>query len=108
MARKNFRLGLGCGAILAAALLSNGANAATDSANLSVSATVLNACAIGPGSLSFGTTLGMAVTAGAGTSGTTADVDADSGTTVKVVCTNGASTSITGGWAQTPAARCGG
>lgn len=69
--------------------------AATDTANLAVSATVVNACAIGAGTLAFGS-LSLAVTAGAGTAGTTADVDADSGTSISIICTNGASAAITG------------
>jgi spore coat protein U-like protein len=70
--------------------------AATDTADLAISATVQNACAIGPGTLSFGN-VGMAVTAGAGTLGTTADADADSGSTVEIVCTTGSSAAVTGG-----------
>ena len=69
--------------------------AATDTANLAVSATVVNACAIGAGALAFGS-LSLAVTAGAGTAGTTADVDADSGTSISIICTNGTSAAITG------------
>ena len=70
--------------------------AATDTANLAVGATVVNACAIGAGTLAFGGSLSLAVTAGAGTAGTTADVDADSGTSISIICTNGASAAITG------------
>ncbi len=77
--------------------------AATDTANLTVGATVQNACAIGPGTLSFGTTLAMAVNAGAGTQGTTNNVDADSGTTVEIVCTTGASATVTAGLGTNPA-----
>lgn len=72
------------------------AMAASDSADLAVTATVQTACAIGPGALSFGN-VAMAVTAGAGTIGSTGDVDADSGTSVEVVCTNGSSATVTGG-----------
>lgn len=72
------------------------AQAATDTANLTVNATVQNACAIGAGTLNFGN-VALAVTAGAGTTGTTANADADSGTTVKIVCTNGASATVNGG-----------
>lgn len=83
-------------AIGALAVTAGTALAATDSANLSVGATVQNACAIGPGTLSFGSNLALAVTAGAGTIGSTAAVDADSGTSVEVVCTLGATAAITG------------
>ena len=69
--------------------------AATDTANLAVGATVVNACAIGPGSIAFGSH-GLPVNAGLGTV-TGANVDADSGTTVSIACTNGASATITGG-----------
>lgn len=70
--------------------------AATDSADLTVNATVQTACSIGAGTLSFGN-VALAVTAGAGTTGTTADADADSGTSVEIVCTNGSTATVTGG-----------
>jgi spore coat protein U-like protein len=69
--------------------------AANDSANLGVAATVENTCAIGPGTLGFGT-LRLGVTTGAGTVAPS-NVDKDSGTSVAVVCTNGASATIGGG-----------
>jgi spore coat protein U-like protein len=78
------------------AALGGAALAATDSADLTVNATVQTACSIGPGTLSFGN-VALAVTAGAGTTGTTADADADSGTSVEIVCTNGSSATVTGG-----------
>lgn len=70
--------------------------AATDTANLTVGASVVNACAIGPGTLNFGA-LGLVVVPGAGTVGVNGDNDADSGATMSVVCTNGASATIGGG-----------
>jgi len=70
------------------------AMAATDSANLAVAATVENTCAIGPGTLGFGT-VRLGVTPGAGTVAAS-NVDADSGTSVAVVCTNGAAATIGG------------
>ncbi len=76
-------------------VLAGGAMAATDTANLTVGATVENACAISAGSLSFGT-LALEVNAGLGTV-TAANHDADSGASISVVCTNGASAAITGG-----------
>ena len=69
--------------------------AATDSADLTVNATVQTSCAIGAGTLAFGN-VAMAVTAGAGTSATTGDADADSGSSVAIVCTNGSSATVTG------------
>ena len=70
--------------------------AATDSSNLTVNAVVQNACAIGNGTLNFGN-LALAVTAHAGTAGTTADSAANSGSTVSVICTLGATATINGG-----------
>ena len=70
------------------------ATPATDSANLVVSAVVENACAIGAGTLNFGT-LALEVNAGLGTV-SAANHDANSGTSISIVCTNGASAAITG------------
>lgn len=69
--------------------------AAIDTANLAVSATVVNVCAIGPGTLAFGS-IGLGVNAGAGTLNPV-NHDADSGSTISIVCTNGASAAITAG-----------
>ena len=71
------------------------AMAATDTANLTVNASVANACAIGPATLNFGA-LGLVVNAGAGTVGVNGNNDADTGATMSVVCTNGASATIGG------------
>ncbi len=79
-----------------AAFLCGGAWAATDTANLAVSATVVNVCAIGPGTLAFGS-IGLGVNSGAGTVNP-ANHDADSGSTVSVVCTNGTLAAITAGY----------
>ena len=80
---------------IGATLLATGVFAATDTANLAVSATVVNVCAIGPGTLAFGT-IELGVNAGAGTLNPT-NRDADSGSTISIVCTNGASAAITAG-----------
>lgn len=84
--------------VLAASALifAAGAWAATDTANLAVSATVVNVCAIGPGTLAFGS-MGLGMNAGAGTLNP-ANRDADSGSTISVVCTNGTSAEITAGF----------
>ena len=74
--------------------------AATDTANLAVSATVASVCAIGPGTLAFGG-LGLGVNSGAGTLNPT-NHDADSGSTISVVCTNGTSAAITAGFGANP------
>ena len=78
-----------------AMLLGGGVWAATDTANLAVSATVVNVCAIGPGTLAFGS-LGLGVSAGSGVLNP-ANRDADSGSSISIVCTNGASATITAG-----------
>lgn len=78
---------------LCMAALSTSALADTDSSTLTVGATVQNNCAIGNGSLSFGTRT-LAVTKGAGTAGTIADIDADSGTSISIICTLGATATI--------------
>lgn len=70
--------------------------AATDTANLAVSATVVNVCAIGPGTLAFGS-IGLGVNSGAGTLNPV-NHDADSGSTISVVCTNGTTAAITAGF----------
>lgn len=92
-------------ALLLAILGASAAHAAgaTDSADLTVNATVLNACAISTGTLNFGSNLKLAVNAGLGTLGTTSDVTADTGSTVKVVCTSGASATVTAGDGANPA-----
>ena len=75
--------------------MAGGAWAATDTSNLAVSAAVENVCAIGSGALSF-STLKLGVTPGAVTvSGN--DHDFDTGSTISVVCTNGATAAITAG-----------
>ena len=84
-------------AVAATALfLSASTWAATDTANLAVSATVVNVCAIGPGTLAFGS-MGLGVNSGAGTLNPV-NHDADSGSTISVVCTNGTSAAITAGF----------
>ena len=88
------KLVLAMGAMGAMAM-AGGALAATDTADLAVSATVENACAIGPGALAFGT-LGLEVNTGLGTV-TAANHDADSGATISIACTLGASAAITAG-----------
>lgn len=82
---------------IGAMVMAGASMAATDTADLAVGATVADVCAIGPGTLAFGSALSLAVNAGAGTAGTTANVDADSGATISIICTNGASAAITGG-----------
>ena len=67
--------------------------AESDSANLTVNATVQTACAINDGTLAFGN-IAPGINADA-TVTTPADVDMDSGTTVEVACTNGATGTIT-------------
>ena len=79
---------------IAAMAMAGAAMAASDTANLAVSATVENACAISAGTLAFGT-LALEVNAGLGTV-SAANHDADSGSTISIVCTNGASAAITG------------
>lgn len=91
MNTKMTKLTLALGAIVMAA----SASAATDTANLAMSATVNTICAIGPGAISFGT-LTLDVNAGAGTV-TLANHDADSGATISIACTNGSSATITAG-----------
>lgn len=80
---------------ISAIAISGASMAATDTANLTVGASVVNACAIGPGTLAFGS-LSLAVNAN-GTAGSTVDVDADSGTSISIICTSGASAAITAG-----------
>lgn len=91
MNTKFSKLALAIGALV----MAGGAMAATDTANLGVGATVENACAIGAGTLGFGT-LALEVNAGLGTV-TAANHNADSGATISIVCTNGASAAITAG-----------
>lgn len=93
MNTKMTKLTLALGAIVMAASAS--AVAATDTANLAMSATVNTICAIGPGAISFGT-LTLDVNAGAGTV-TLANHDADSGSSISIACTNGSSAAITAG-----------
>ncbi|MDM0117584.1 spore coat U domain-containing protein [Variovorax sp. J22R133] len=81
--------------------MADGAWADTDSANLTVGATVENACAIGAGTLDFGT-LTLHVNAGLGTV-TQGNHDADSGTSISIACTNGASATIGAGLGAQPA-----
>jgi spore coat protein U-like protein len=81
--------------VIGAMVINGAAMAATDTADLAVSATVVNACAIGPGSLDFGS-LALEVNAGLGTV-TGTNHDADSAASISIVCTNGASAAITGG-----------
>ena len=91
MNTKMTSLTLALGAIVMAA----SASAATDTANLAVSATVNTICAIGPGAISF-VTLTLDVNAGAGTV-TLANHDADSGSSISIACTNGSTAAITAG-----------
>lgn len=83
---------------IAAMVMAGSAMAATttDTANLTVSATVENACAISAGALAFGT-MKLGVNAGAGTLGTQSDKNGDTGGSISVVCTTGASATITAG-----------
>ncbi|MFT5644138.1 MAG: spore coat protein U-like protein [Janthinobacterium sp.] len=67
----------------------------TDSSTLGTSATVENACAIGSGAAAAGT-LTLDVNAGAGTVNAT-NIDFDSGTSISIACTIGASAQITAG-----------
>lgn len=92
MNTKMSKLALAIGAMA----IAGASMAATDTADLAVGATVVNACAIGPGTLAFGSALSLAVNAN-GTAGTTANVDADSGATISIICTTGASAAITAG-----------
>jgi spore coat protein U-like protein len=88
------RIKLAASLILAA--IATPSLADTETSSLAVSASVQNTCAIGDGAISFGSAHALAVTA-AGTAGTTADVDADSGASISIICTNGASAAITAG-----------
>ena len=83
--------------------MAGGAWAATDTSNLAVSAAVENVCAIGSGALSF-STLKLGVNAGAGTLTAGANHDFDTGSTISVVCTNGATAAITAGLGSNAAA----
>jgi len=88
------KLALAIGALV----MAGGAMAATDTANLAVSATVLTNCAIGPGTLAFPVDLQLGVNKGLGTkAGTQSNADSDSGTSISVTCTNGSSAAITAG-----------
>lgn len=87
---KTTRLALAIGAIA----FSNASMAATDTSTLTVNATVENNCAIGNGTLGFGTRT-LAVDKAAGTAGTIAAIDADTVATISIICTNGASANIT-------------
>ena len=79
---------------IAAMVMAGSAMAATDTANLAVSATVENACAIGAGTLAFGT-LTLGVNTGAGTV-TPVNKDVDS-SAISLACTLDASATITAG-----------
>jgi spore coat protein U-like protein len=79
---------------ISAAMLAGGSMAATDTANLTVGASIANSCAIGPGVLDFGAL--SAFNAGLGTT-TGADHDADSGATISIACTNGTAATINAG-----------
>jgi spore coat protein U-like protein len=79
---------------IAAMVMAGSAMAATDAASLTVGATVENACAISSGTLAFGA-LALGVNAGLGTVAAATDHDADSGTTISIACTLGASAAIT-------------
>ncbi len=91
VAFKVTKFALAIGVMVAA----SSAMAATDSANLTIGASVVNACAIGPGAIAFGS-LGLAVNAGVGTLAANGNNDAHSGVTISIVCTNGASATIGG------------
>ena len=86
---------------IGAMAMTGAAMAATEAGDLTVGATVQNACAIGPGTLAFGN-LSMAVNAD-GTAGTTNNVDVDTGASISIICTNGASAAITAGLGLNPA-----
>jgi spore coat protein U-like protein len=75
--------------------MAGAAMAATDGSTLAVSATVLNNCAISNGTIAF-STIQLATNKGVGTIGTTAAAAANSGSTISVICTNGATAAITG------------
>ena len=81
--------------------LAGGACAATDTSSLAVSATVQKVCAIGSGALSFAT-LQLGVNPGAGTV-TGVNHDFDTGSSISVVCTNGATAAVTAGLGSNPA-----
>lgn len=81
---------------IGAMAMAGAAMAATDSSTLAVSATVLNNCAISNGTIAF-SAMQLAANKGVGTIGTTAAATANSGSTISVICTNGASAAITGG-----------
>ena len=91
MNTKMTKLALALGALV----MTGGVWAATDTANLAVSATVETICAIGPGTLSFNT-LKLEVNAGAGTV-TPVNHDANSGTSISIACTIGSTAAITAG-----------
>jgi spore coat protein U-like protein len=75
------------------AFLASAGAALAETANLSVSATVQTVCAISDGTLPFGNI--SPVINGDATVATPANVDLDSGATVEVACTNGATGTIT-------------
>lgn len=81
---------------IGATLLAGSAMSATDSSTFTVAAMVENSCAIGNGAADAGT-LKMLLNAGAGTAGTTADKNFDSGQTISVICTKNASATISAG-----------
>lgn len=89
MNTKMSKLALAIGALV----MAGGAMAATEAANLTVNATVENACAIGPGTLAFGT-IALDVQAN-GTLGTTLVNGDSSAATMSIICTVGASATIT-------------
>jgi spore coat protein U-like protein len=81
---------------IGAMAMAGAAMATTDGSTLAVSATVSNNCAISNGTIAF-STIQLAANKGVGTIGTTAAAAANSGSTISVICTNGASAAITGG-----------
>ena len=91
---------------LAALTMANFCFADADTANLTVSASVANVCAIGSGTLNFGTlslgvggspvgTLSAGTNSRKSTNLTSSTNAADASTTVPVICTNAASASVT-------------
>jgi spore coat protein U-like protein len=85
------KVALAIGTMLAAGAVM----ADTDDSQLTVNATVNNNCAIGNGTLNFGT-LTLAVDKTTGAAGAIAPVNEDTGATISIICTNGASATITG------------
>lgn len=83
-----------------ALIMAGSALAAEDNANLTVTANVLNVCAIGPGTLPFGN-VSLSVNFGEGTAGTTpADANTTEGVAFSVICTLGTAATIYADWGK--------